>query len=178
MKKPKYMLKPTLMAYLCGAALTLIACKPHQPPSPVSSFSHNTYADIKADLAMLLDLSRRQNQESAVFQQEALSAIHSGSSTQINQVIEKMQQQVKRFNQQLQSLLLSSTEIDLIRNKMIQNNQLSLALAQEGASAKPNSNKIENLQQQLATTQTNIQQLIQQAQAQISQNMPTQAAKL
>ncbi|WP_374254891.1 hypothetical protein [Acinetobacter brisouii] len=139
-------MKPLLIVCLCLSSWTLIACKPNHINAQHIHFSHNQATDIKVDLGILQNLAQRQNQESFVFQQEALPTIRSGNAAQIEQIIQSMQQRVTKFNQELQDLLLSSAEVDIIRQKMMQNNQLSLELAQQGAAQRPDTLKTLQLQ--------------------------------
>ena len=83
--------------------------------------------------------------------------------------IEDMQQRVHKFNSELENLLLSSAEVDSIRKKMMQSNQLSLQLAQQGAAKRPDTQKIIQLQQEIEQNQQQISHLTQNAQAKISQ---------
>lgn len=161
-------MKPLLIIFLCLSTWTLSACKPSNSTQQLN-FSHNQVADIKNDISMLHSLSLRQNQESAIFQQEALPAIRSGNAAQIQQIIQKMQQRVSKFNQELQDLLLSSAEVDIIRQKMMLSNRLSLELAQQGAAKRPDTQKIMQLQQQIEQNQQEITQLTHKAQAKIAQ---------
>lgn len=161
-------MKPMLIVCLCLSSCTLFACKPNHVNSQHISFSHNQATDIKVDLGILQNLAQRQNQESFVFQQEALPTIRSGNAAQIEQIIQSMQQRVTKFNQELQDLLLSSAEVDTIRQKMMQNNQLSLELAQQGAAQHPDTVKILQLQKKLEQNQQEIIQLTHLAQAKIS----------
>ena len=86
-------MKPLLIACLCLIPWLTSACKPSTQNMPQqSSLSHNQAVDIQNDISRLHNLSQRQNQESAIFQQEALPAIRSGNSLQIAQIIEDMQQ--------------------------------------------------------------------------------------
>lgn len=163
-------MKPLLIACLCLIPWLTSACKPStQNMLQQSSLSHNQAVDIQNDISRLHNLSQRQNQESAIFQQEALPAIRSGNSLQIAQIIEDMQQRVHKFNSELENLLLSSAEVDSIRKKMMQSNQLSLQLAQQGAAKRPDTQKIIQLQQEIEQNQQQISHLTQNAQAKISQ---------
>ena len=161
-------MKPLLIVCLCLFSWTLVACKPNHINAQHIHFSHNQATDIKIDLGILQNLAQRQNQESSVFQQEALPTIRSGHAAQIEQIIQSMQQRVTKFNQELQDLLLSSAEVDTIRQKMMQNNQLSLELAQQGAAQRPDTVKILQLQKKLEQNQQEIIQLTHLAQAKIS----------
>ncbi|MHA3051237.1 hypothetical protein [Acinetobacter sp. ANC 4640] len=166
-------MKPMLIVCLCLSSCTLFACKPNHVNSQHISFSHDQTIDIKTDLGILQNLAQRQNQESSVFQQEALHVIRSGNTAQIEQVIQSMQRHVGKFNQELRDLLLSSAEVDVIRQKMMHNNQLSLELAQQGAAQRPNTSKILQLQKKLEQNQQEIIELTHHAQAKISKMTST-----
>ncbi|MHA3115131.1 hypothetical protein E0H86_06590 [Acinetobacter sp. ANC 4635] len=161
-------MKPLLIVCLCLSSWTLFACKPNHINSQQIHFSHNQATDIKIDLGILQNLAQRQNQESSVFQQQALHTIRSGNAAQIEQIIQSMQQRVTKFNYELQDLLLSSAEVDTIRQKMMHNNQLSLELAQLGAAQRPDTLKILQLQKKLEQNQQEIIQLTHRAQSKIS----------
>ncbi|PVZ88707.1 hypothetical protein C9426_07755 [Serratia sp. S1B] len=161
-------MKPLLIVCLCLSSWTLFARKPNHINSQHIHFSYNQATDIKTDLWILQNLAQRQNQESSVFQQEVLHTIRSGNAAQIGRIIQSMQQRVTKFNHELQDLLLSSAEVDTIRQKMMHNNQLSLELAQLGAAQRPDTLKILQLQKKLEQNQQEIIQLTHRAQSKIS----------
>lgn len=161
-------MNPLVIVCLCLSSYALVSCKPTNSDSPKINFSHNQLFDIQNDIALLQPLSLRQNQESAIFQQQALNVIRSGNSKQIDQVVQNLQQQIDQFNQQLRDLVLSSSEVDTIRRKMIRSYNLSMELAQQGAAKQPDTQKIKRLQQQLTKVQDEIHQLQDQALSKIN----------
>lgn len=167
-------MKKLLLTTVCMATLTLAACekKGTEPAvdqttaaSEVSSKqanamavqqSSNNVADIQADLLAVQTLSSSKAQEAVEFQKEVSATLEKKDPKQIQVMVKKTEDYVKAFNQELDALTLKSTEVNAIRKKMQEANNLGIELTKESTRSTPDTNKIGKLQTQAAELQQSI----------------------
>lgn len=168
-------MKNLIIATLCASSLLLTACsksseKQNTEQSQQVTYSQNNIEHIKTDLTTVETLSNKKAEEGLEFQNEAVKASQSGKDEDIQHVVNKMKTFVEGFNQELNALVIKSSEVNELRVKMIESNNLGLQLAQEGSSKAPNEQKIEQLQTQVTSTQQQMLDIMQKLQAQTGKN--------
>lgn len=175
-------MKNLVIATLCTSVLLLTACaKPSEKQTAEQTqqvtYSQNNVEHIKADLSTVETLSNKKAEEGLEFQNEAVKASQSGKDEDIQAVVNKMKTFVDGFNQELTALKLQSSEVNELRGKMIESNNLGLQLAQEGSSKAPNEQKIQQLQTQVTTTQEQMLDIMQKLQAKVGRTSPATASQ-
>ncbi|MFH7810128.1 hypothetical protein ACE01U_15900 [Acinetobacter sp. BSP-153] len=157
-------MKKLLLTTVCLATLSLAACEKKgtepaveqttsasettstEATTVVANHSNNNIADIQADLLAVETLSNAKAQEATAFQKEVAAVVEKKDSTQLKAVLEKTETYVKQFNDELDALTLKSTEVDALRKKMQDANNLGIELTKESIETKPDSAKITELQ--------------------------------
>lgn len=171
------MMKKVLLATLCASAFGLSACdkKPNEVTTAnttatetVQSFSNNVKEDIRSDLDQIEKLSNTKAQEALSFQNEVMEAAQKGDKAALDKVVDSMEKYVDNFNDELEALKLKSKEVDSIRNKMKESNELGLDLAEAGVETPPNVDKINELQKKATELQQALLQEMQTLQTQIT----------
>ncbi|WP_349928012.1 hypothetical protein ABJ384_13815 [Acinetobacter sp. A1-4-2] len=154
-------MKTPLLASLCVAALALTACekKPNEAPassatttsSPASTqpataaLSTNNVKDIKNDLIEIQTLSQNRSKEALDLQNKANQAAQKNDKAALNTIIAEMKTYIANFNQDLDALALKSTELDKVRGKIKESNNLGIELSEESIAEKPDMKKIAEL---------------------------------
>lgn len=154
-------MKTPLLASLCVAALALTACekKPNEAPassatttsSPASTqpatavLSTNNIKDIKNDLIEIQTLSQNRSKEALDLQNKANQAAQKNDKAALNTIIAEMKTYIANFNQDLDALALKSTELDKVRSKIKESNNLGIELSEESIAEKPDMKKIAEL---------------------------------
>ena len=90
------------------------------------------------------------------FQKEVAAVVEKKDSIQLKAVLEKTETYVKQFNDELDALTLKSTEVDALRKKMQDANNLGIELTKESIETKPDSAKITELQNKAMELQKTI----------------------
>lgn len=159
-------MKKLLLATLCASAFALTACdkKPNETASTASSsepvaaqpavtLSQDNAADIKSDLTQIQTLSTAKAKEALEFQNEVTQAAQKNDKAALQGVVDKMKSYVDGFNKDLDALTLKSTEVDSIRGKMKESNNLGVELSQAGIASSPDMAKITELQKKATELQ-------------------------
>lgn len=157
-------MKKLLISTLCVTSLALVACdkKPHDnnasgagttAAAPAVQYSTNNNADIKSDLTQVQNLLTTRGQEAVDFQTEIMKSAQTGKQDAIKDTIGKMKTFIEGFNKDLDNLTLKSSEVDNYRNKIKENNTISMGIAEAGLSNPPDMNKITELQKKAADNQ-------------------------
>lgn len=159
-------MKKRLLASLCVAAFALTACdkKPNEAPvatenstsmaQPAAvSYSSNNNTDIKNDLNQIQTLSNTRAQEAIDFQNKATQAAQKGDKATLTSIVTDMKTYITNFNKELTDLSLKSTEVDAVRSKMIESNNLGIQLSEASIASNPDMKKITELQNQATTLQ-------------------------
>lgn len=163
-------MKKLLIASLCTTAVFLTACdkKSNDQSSPTAAetvqsntLSTNVNADIQHDLDLLDQISNTKAQEALAFQNEVTQAAQNNNKAELDAVVEKMDNYVDQFNDDLDKLALKSTEGASLRDKMKESNELGLDLAEAGVKEKPDMNEITELQKKAVELQQNLLQDVQ-----------------
>lgn len=160
-------MKKLLIASLCTTAVFLTACDKKSndqvkdngtvtTPEKTASLSTNVNADIQHDLNLLDQISNTKAQEALAFQTEVTKAAQNNNKAELDSVVDKMDEYVDRFNDDLDKLALKSTEGVALRDKMKETNDLGLDLAKAGIKEKPDMNEINELQQKAVTLQQSL----------------------
>lgn len=171
-------MKKLLIASLCTTAIFLTACDKKSAEQTnenatttktqtVASLSTNVKADIQHDLNLLDQISNTKAQEALAFQSEVTKAAQNNNKAELDTVVEKMDQYVDRFNDDLDKLALKSTEGVSLRDKMKESNELGLDLAEAGIKEKPDMNEINELQQKAVALQQSLLQDMQALKAKV-----------
>ena len=160
-------MKKLLIASLCTTAVFLTACdkKSNDQSSPTAAetvqsntLSTNVNADIQHDLDLLDQISNTKAQEALAFQNEVTQAAQNNNKAELDAVVEKMDNYVDQFNDDLDKLALKSTEGASLRDKMKESNKLGLDLAEAGVKEKPDMNEITELQKKAVELQQSLLQ--------------------
>ncbi|WP_179999922.1 hypothetical protein [Acinetobacter sp. YH12239] len=160
-------MKKLLIASLCTTAVFLTACdkKSNDQSSPTAAetvqsntLSTNVNADIQHDLDLLDQISNTKAQEALAFQNEVTQAAQNNNKAELDAVVEKMDNYVEQFNDDLDKLALKSTEGASLRDKMKESNELGLDLAEAGVKEKPDMNEITELQKKAVELQQSLLQ--------------------
>ncbi|SEM09253.1 hypothetical protein [Acinetobacter sp. DSM 11652] len=160
-------MKKLLIASLCTTAVFLTACdkKSNDQSSPTAAetvqsntLSTNVNADIQHDLDLLDQISNTKAQEALAFQNEVTQAAQNNNKAELDAVVEKMDNYVDQFNDDLDKLALKSTEGASLRDKMKESNELGLDLAEAGVKEKPDMNEITELQKKAVELQQSLLQ--------------------
>ena len=160
-------MKKLLIASLCTTAVFLTACdkKSNDQSSPTAAetvqsntLSTNVNADIQHDLDLLDQISNTKAQEALAFQNEVTQAAQNNNKAELDAVVEKMDNYVDQFNDDLDKLVLKSTEGASLRDKMKESNELGLDLAEAGVKEKPDMNEITELQKKAVELQQSLLQ--------------------
>lgn len=160
-------MKKLLIASLCTTAVFLTACdkKSNDQSSPTAAetvqsntLSSNVNADIQHDLDLLDQISNTKAQEALAFQNEVTQAAQNNNKAELDAVVEKMDNYVDQFNDDLDKLALKSTEGASLRDKMKESNELGLDLAEAGVKEKPDMNEITELQKKAVELQQSLLQ--------------------
>lgn len=160
-------MKKLLIASLCTTAVFLTACdkKSNDQSSPTATetvqsntLSTNVNADIQHDLDLLDQISNTKAQEALAFQNEVTQAAQNNNKAELDAVVEKMDNYVDQFNDDLDKLALKSTEGASLRDKMKESNELGLDLAEAGVKEKPDMNEITELQKKAVELQQSLLQ--------------------
>ncbi|MFH7765972.1 hypothetical protein [Acinetobacter sp. BSP-28] len=162
-------MKTPLLASLCVATLALTACdkKPNEAPassaatsaSPTSTqpataaLSTNNIKDIKNDLIEIQTLSQNRSKEALDLQNKANQAAQKNDKAALNTIIAEMKTYIANFNQDLDALALKSTELDKVREKIKESNNLGIELSEESIAEKPDMKKIAELRDQATQLQ-------------------------
>ena len=158
-------MKKRLLASLCFAAMALTACdkKPNEAPassstssavstSPASTqpataaLSSNNAADIKNDLKQIETLSNSRAKEASALQNKANEAAQKSDKASLNAIVADMKTYIARFNQDLDALKLKSSELDAVRDKIKESNNIGIELSEASIANTPDSKKITELQ--------------------------------
>ncbi|MDH1698723.1 hypothetical protein N5I05_09265 [Acinetobacter johnsonii] len=167
-------MKKLLLTTVCVATLTLAACEKKgtepaveqmtsaseatstEATTIVANHSNNNIADIQADLLAVQTLSNAKAQEAAAFQKEVSATLEKKDPAQIKAMVEKTETYVKQFNDELDALTLKSAEVDALREKMQDANDLGVELTKESTKTTPDSAKITELQNKATELQKSI----------------------
>ena len=157
-------MKKLLLTTVCMATLTLAACEKKATETAVeqaatsseaastsattivADHSQNNVTDIQADLMAVQTLSNAKAQEAAEFQKEVTTALQQKDASQIKAMVDKTETYVDQFNDELDALTLKSEEVDALREKIKDANDLGVELTKESTEAKPDTAKITELQ--------------------------------
>ncbi|WP_407303049.1 hypothetical protein [Acinetobacter sp.] len=157
-------MKKRLLASLCFAAMAITACekKPNETPASSSSspavtspartqpasttLSSNNAADIKNDLNQIQILSNSRAKEAAALQEKANQAAQKNDKASLNSIVAEMKTYIARFNQDLDALSLKSSEIDKLREKIKESNNIGIQLSEASIANTPDTQKITELQ--------------------------------
>lgn len=165
-------MKKRLLASLCFAAMALTACdkKPNEAPASSSTssavstppastqpataaLSSNNAADIKNDLNQIQTLSNSRAKEAAALQEKANQAAQKGDKASLNSIVAEMKSYIARFNQDLDALSLKSTELDAVRGKIKESNNIGIELSEASIANTPDTKKITELQNRATALQ-------------------------
>lgn len=154
-------MKTPLLASLCVATLALTACdkKPNEAPassaattsSPATTqpatvaLSTNNLKDIKNDLVEIQTLSNNRSKEALDLQDKANQAAQKGDKASLRTTVAEMKTYIANFNRDLDALALKSTELDKVREKIKESNNLGIELSEESIAEKPDMKKIDEL---------------------------------
>ena len=157
-------MKKRLLASLCFAAMALTACdkKPNEAPASSSTspaatppastqpataaLSSNNAADIKNDLKQIETLSNSRAKEASALQNKANEAAQKSDKASLNAIVADMKSYIARFNQDLDALKLKSSELDAVRDKIKESNNIGIELSEASIANTPDSKKITELQ--------------------------------
>ena len=165
-------MKKRLLASLCFATLALTACDKKTNEAPASSsttssavstpastqpatvaLSSNNAADIKNDLNQIETLSTSRTQEASALQNKANEAAQKGDKTSLNTIVAEMKTYIGRFNQDLDALNLKSSEVDALRKKIKESNNVGVEFSEASIANTPDKKKITELQNRVAALQ-------------------------
>lgn len=159
-------MKKLLLASLCMASVALTACdkKPNEAATtstdnqPVAtqatvSLSKDVAADIKSDLTQIQTLSTNKAKEALEFQNEVTQAAQKNDKAALEGIVEKMKSYTENFNKELDALTLKSSEVDAVRSKMKEANNLGVELSEAGLKNPPDMNEINALQKKATEMQ-------------------------
>lgn len=164
-------MKKRLLASLCFAAMALTACdkKPNEAPASSSTspaatppastqpataaLSSNNAADIKNDLKQIETLSNSRAKEASALQNKANEAAQKSDKASLNAIVADMKSYIARFNQDLDALKLKSSELDAVRDKIKESNNIGIELSEASIANTPDSKKITELQNQATQLQ-------------------------
>jgi uncharacterized coiled-coil protein SlyX len=156
-------MKKRLLASLCFAAMALTACdkKPNEAPASSSTspattppastqpataaLSSNNAADIKNDLKQIETLSNSRAKEASALQNKANEAAQKSDKASLNAIVADMKTYIARFNQDLDALKLKSSELDAVRDKIKESNNIGIELSEASIANTPDSKKITEL---------------------------------
>ncbi len=152
-------MKKRLLASLCFSAMALTACdkKPNEAPASSSTrpastqpataaLSSNNAADIKNDLKQIETLSNSRAKEAVALQNKANEAAQKSDKASLNAIVAEMKTYIARFNQDLDTLNLKSSELDAVRDKIKESNNIGIELSEASIANTPDSKKITELQ--------------------------------
>jgi ATP-dependent Lon protease len=177
-------MKKSLLASLCVAALALTACDkktneapassatstattPTTTPPVTASLSSNNTADIKSDLDQIQMLSNRNSQEATDLQNKANQAAQKGDKAVLTSTVAQMKTYINKFNQELDALKLKSSEVNAVRDKIKESNNLGIALAETTLESSPDKQKVTELQNRAAQLQKELMTEMQALQNQV-----------
>ncbi|TCM62768.1 hypothetical protein EC844_12312 [Acinetobacter calcoaceticus] len=145
-------MKKLLIATLCATAFTLTACDkkaadPATAPAAVISLSSNNVADIKSDLDAIDALAIAKSDQALASQDKMMEADQKKDKVMMSEAMQGMKAYIKDFNQELLALKLKSTEVDALRNKMDQQNKVTLEISDLSMSGSQDQSKMEMLGQ-------------------------------
>lgn len=175
-------MKKSLLASLCVAALALTACDKKTNEAPASSattststatqqvttsLSSNNSADIKSDLDQIQMLSNRNSQEATDLQNKANQAVQKGDKATLTSTVAQMKTYINKFNQELDTLKLKSGEVNVVRDKIKESNNLGIALAETSLESSPDKQKVTELQNRAAQLQKELMTEMQALQNQV-----------
>lgn len=164
-------MKKRLLASLCFAALALTACDKKTNEAPASSstssavstsastqpatatLSSNNAADIKNDLNQIQTLSTSRTKEASDLQNKANEAAQKGDKASLNTIVAEMKTYIGRFNQDLEALNLKSSEVDAVREKIKESNNVGIELSEASIATTPDTKKITELQNRATALQ-------------------------
>lgn len=164
-------MKKRLLASLCFAALALTACDKKTNEAPASSstssavstpastqpatptLSSNNAADIKNDLNQIQTLSTSRTKEASDLQNKANEAAQKGDKASLNTIVAEMKTYIGRFNQDLDALNLKSSEVDAVREKIKESNNVGIELSEASIATTPDTKKITELQNRATALQ-------------------------
>ncbi|WP_425918313.1 hypothetical protein [Acinetobacter sp. TSRC1-2] len=164
-------MKKRLLASLCFAALAVTACDKKTNEAPASSstssavstpastqpataaLSSNNAADIKNDLNQIQTLSNSRTKEASDLQNKANEAAQKGDKASLNTIVAEMKTYIGRFNQDLDALNLKSSEVDAVRKKIKESNNVGIELSEASIATTPDTKKITELQNRATALQ-------------------------
>lgn len=160
-------MKKLLLASLCMASVALTACdkKPNEAATttgtdnqPVATqaavaLSKDVAANIKSDLIQIQTLSTNKAKEALAFQNEVTQAAQKNDKAALQGIVEKMKSYTEGFNKELDALTLKSSEVDAVRSKMKEANNLGVELSEAGLKNPPDMNEINTLQKKATEMQ-------------------------
>ena len=159
----------SLLVSLCAATLILTACDKKTNESTTStsstpattapaqaSLSTGNSADMKSDSAAIQTLSSTRAQEALTLQQEMMKAAQNGDKSAITGIVDNLKTYITNFNNELDGLMLKSSEGASLREKMKEANNLSLSLSEESIKMPPDTAKLQQLQTQAMELQKNV----------------------
>lgn len=164
-----------LIASLCLITFNLTGCEKPQTTkleqattsATATPLSKNNLADITADIAALQSLQSLQAMEHVDFRNDLLNAKNQDDQPAIKKHFAKMQDFVKKYNQELDQLALTSSEADQFRTQLKAFNQLTLQYTELELQEKPNEkalielqNKIDKVQQELTSNYSQMEQKV------------------
>ncbi len=101
---------------------------------------------IKDEFSTIEKLSAHKAKEALTLQNEVIQAAQKSDKAALQMIVNRMKKFVEDFNQELDTLTLKSPEVNSIRTKTKQINNLSIQLSEEGLRHSPDWEKIEELQ--------------------------------
>lgn len=168
-------MKKILLSALCITAFTLTACdkktdntsaKTNDASSPTvvapATLSQNNQVHMQSDLRLIQTLTNNKSQDALKFQTEVNEAAQRGEEPDLKLISVKLETYVNDFNKELDALKLQSSEVDSLRTKLKESNQIGLDLTKAGTSAPQDTAKIAELQKKATDLQ---QELISETQA-------------
>lgn len=137
--------------------------------APLSS---NKKQDIEADIAAIEHYGQSQEALAAPLQQKLTEAMQQEDQTQLKALFPQFRQFVENSNQLLKQIPLKSSEVDKLREKMIENSVLGLQLSEivlNSSLENPDPTKLEPLQQKAMQLQAELMTISQDIQQKIAE---------
>ena len=86
-------------------------------------------------------------------QEKANQAAQKGDKASLNSIVAEMKGYIARFNQDLDALSLKSTELDAVRGKIKESNNIGIELSEASIANTPDTKKITELQNRATALQ-------------------------
>jgi len=95
-----------------------------------SNFSDNNVSDIKKDYENIKSIPALSESENTDFQYQLVDAVNSGDTKKVEKIINQMKGFSKKYNHQLDSLNLKSSEVNKLRNLLKEFNDIAIEVAE------------------------------------------------